>query len=177
MVRRSWSKIGGLAVAAAAVVLVAPALQAGAATADAVTTPTTASGSNFLIKTLLDTNYCMAVQPGTAEGRTVTLAACDATSDFQRWGLTQNNDGTNLIIDTQGMCLDARLRTTNQGQTVPVQQCRFGDAWRFTYTVLGQLQEVKNGRCLAVAGAASNAAVVLAPCDETATGQRWKLAR
>jgi hypothetical protein len=174
MVRRSWIGIGGLVAAA---VLVAPALNAGAATtADAVTTPTTAHGTNFLIKTQLDNGYCMEVASGTAPGRTIALMPC-SNAEPQRWALTWNDDDTNLLVDTQGMCIDARLRTTSQGQAASVQRCRFGDAWRFTYTPVGQIQEVKNGRCLSVAAAAGSVPVVFAPCDETATGQLWRLAR
>jgi hypothetical protein len=177
MRRRSWVGVGGLGVAAAAV-LVAPALHAGAATTvDAVTTPTTAHGTNFLLKTQLDTNYCVAVESGTAPGRPITLAPCNTSDEMQRWALTWNEDNTNLFVDTQGMCIEARLRTTNQGQTASVQRCRFGDAWRFTYTPLGQIQEVKNGRCLSVAGAAGSLPVVFAPCDENSKGQFWKFAR
>jgi hypothetical protein len=163
--------------AAAVAVFGAPAPQSGAATTvDAVSTPTTVHGTNFLVRSQLDEDFCMAVEPGTGPGRTITLQAC-STADTQRWALTWNDDDTNLLVDIQGMCVDARLRTTSQGQPASVQRCRFGDAWRFTFDTTGRIQEVKNGRCLAVPGAAANATVVFVPCDDTRPGQLWKVTR
>jgi hypothetical protein len=137
-------------------------------------TPSLIFGAHFQIKSQVDNNFCIQAAPGTAEGRTITLQQC-AVSDNQRWTLTHNSDDTNLIVDSQGMCLDARNRKAADGLALPVQKCRFGDAWRFTYTSLGLLKDEKNDKCLQVPGAAANAAVSLAACDSTKATQKWLL--
>lgn len=154
----------------------------GSAPAQAQTTdggappPTTVHGANFLVKSQLDETFCINVAGGTAEGRTLSLAAC-STADTERFAFTWNNDETNSVVDIQGMCVDARNRKANDGKPVQVMKCRFGDAWRFSFTAAGQIRDVKNGKCLAVPGAAANAAVVLVDCDATKKGQLWKVTR
>ena len=148
---------------------------AGDAGAPPPATPTTARGANFLIKSQLDANFCVAVATGTNEGRTITLQQCSG-ADVQRWAFSLNADDTNPIIEAQGMCLDGRARKSGDGLPLPVAKCRFGDAWRFTMTASGLIKDVKNNKCLSIPGAASNAAVSLADCDETKKTQLWKLA-
>ena len=80
---------------------------------------------------------------------------------------------TNQIIDSQGMCLDGRYRRANDGLPLPVAKCQSGPAWRFVYLGTGLIQDVKNGKCLFVAGAAANAPVWLKDCDTSFAGQRW----
>jgi hypothetical protein len=138
------------------------------------TTPTTQHGANFQVKSQIDNNYCIQVAGGTNEGRTITLQQC-GTTDTQRWDFTWNNDDTNLMVDSQGMCLDGRTRKGGDGLAIPVAKCRFGDAWRYTITASGLIKDVRSGACLSVPGASANAAVSLAACDETKKGQLWKL--
>jgi hypothetical protein len=152
--------------------------QHGARAADggaAAQTPTTAHGANFLVKSQLDATFCIQVGAGTNEGRTITLVAC-GTADTQRWAFTWNADDTNSIVESQGMCLDGRARKGGDGLALPVQKCRFNDAWRFTFTASGLIKDVKNNKCLSIPGAAANVAVSLADCDETKKTQLWKLA-
>jgi len=149
--------------------------QAAAQDGGSASTPTTARGANFLVKTQLDPNFCMAVGTGTNEGRTVTLQQCTGV-DTQRFAFSLNADDTNVIIESQGMCLDGRTRKGGDGLAIPVAKCKFNDAWRFSMTASGLIKDERSGKCLGVPGAASNAAVSLVACDETKKGQLWKLA-
>lgn len=139
-------------------------------------TPSTAHGTNFQIKSQVDNNFCVQVGSGTNEGRTVTLQQC-SSADAQRWAFTYDKDETNLIVETNGMCLDSRAVKPNTNTAVPVMKCQFGEAWRYTYTASGLIKDVKLNKCLSVPGAAANAAVSLADCDEKKKGQLWKLSK
>jgi len=138
-------------------------------------TPTAAHGANFQIKSQIDNNFCIAVAGGTNEGRLITLQQC-GSADTQRWAFTWNADESNVIVESQGMCLDGRARKGGDGQSLPVQKCRFGDAWRFTVIASGLIKDLQNKKCLSVPGAAANAAVSLVDCDESKKNDLWKLA-
>lgn len=168
--------LAGLAAAGVAVALLGATAGPAQGQTDAGTTPpTTAHGVNFLVKTQLDTSFCVQVAAGTGEGRTITLQQCGG-ADTQRWAFTWNNDDTNVVVDSQGMCLDGRSRKGGDGLALPVQKCRFGDAWRYSYTSLGQIRDVRNGKCLQVSAAAANAPVTLVDCDSSKKNQLWILA-
>jgi hypothetical protein len=141
----------------------------------ASTPPTTAHGTNFLIKSQVDSNFCIEVANGTSEGRTITLQQCGG-ADTQRWALPLNSDDTNLIIDSQGLCLDGRFTKGDEGLPLPVAKCGPGKTWRFVFNSAGQLMTARRNLCLSVPGAASNAVVSLEPCDATRLGQLWALA-
>ena len=141
--------------------------------APAALTPTTAHGANFLIESQLDTAFCIEVQPGTTEGRTLSLHQCGG-ADTQRWAMTDNADVTNLLVDSQGMCVDGHFRGLDHALTV--NSCQFGKVWRFAFTEAGSLVNERNGKCLSIPGAATNAIVSLATCDVSRLGQRWTLA-
>lgn len=130
---------------------------------------------NFLLESVVNTNFCIDDGPGFATGRALLLQSC-TTVDTQRWALTDNADGTNALDDSQGMCVDTTGRTVGDGIAVAVFDCRFGMTQRFRYTVAGLVQAKGTNTCLSVPGAASNASVSLATCDATKTGQQWKLA-
>jgi ricin-type beta-trefoil lectin protein len=134
--------------------------------------PSTVFGTNFIIKSQADQNFCMQVAPGSAEGRTVNLQPC-SSSETQRFTFTHNLDDSNLIIESQGMCIDGRSRKAGDGQAMPVQKCRFGEAWRFAYLSNGTIKDDKNDKCLVIVTAAANAAVTLAACDATKPQHRW----
>jgi hypothetical protein len=135
--------------------------------------PSTAHGANFLFESVLDTNFCIDVAPGTTEGRAVTLSAC-LTADTERWALTENTDGTNAFIDSEGMCLDSTGHKLGDGNPLEVFDCGFRGHERFSYTVDGLIQ-AKVG-CLSVQAAATGTAVSLAPCDNTSKHEMFKLA-
>ena len=137
--------------------------------------PTEAHGTNFLLESQLDSNFCIEAANGTGEGRTLTLQQC-LGADTQRWALPLNSDDTNLIVDSQGMCLDGRSTKANEGLPIPVAKCGSSKTWRFVVTSAGQLMTARRNLCLSIPGAASNAVVSLAPCDATRQGQLWSLA-
>ena len=113
------------------------------------------------------------MQPGNTEGRTLSLQQC-GTVDNQRWTLTDNADVTNLLVDNVGMCVNGRSR--GPGLPLVVGSCQFGAIWHFAFTNEGWLLNEKNGKCLAITGAASNAPIILAVCDPNDTHQKWALA-
>ena len=137
--------------------------------------PSQVHGVNFLVKSQIDTSFCMQVATGTQEGRLVTLQTC-SNADSQRWGFTWNDDDSNFIVEEQvGMCLDGHAPKGSEGLALPVARCQTGAAWRFVFTSAGLIESVRNGKCLSVAGAASNANVSLADCDATRQGQLWTI--
>ena len=140
----------------------------------AVTTPTTAHGTGFQVHSIIDTSFCIDVAAGATEGRQVTLSQCTAASS-QRWGFTWNTDQTNLLVESQGMCMDGRKPTA--GVAASVGYCRFGDPWRYVFTPEGLIQNVKTGQCLTIPRAGSGAAVYFDFCDATRSAQLWKLSQ
>jgi hypothetical protein len=133
----------------------------------------TAHGANFVVKSLLDTNFCIEVASGSGEGRSLTMQQCSSV-DTQRWMLTWGSNGLNEMVDTQGMCVDVKGRKVNDGIAVVVVQCHHNRAEAVTFTSSGLL-DFKSGGCLSIGGAANDAMVSLATCDETKNGQLWKL--
>jgi hypothetical protein len=146
-----------------------------AGSVSAAVTPSTAHGEHFLFELAVDRTFCIDEAPGNAQGRAVTLSAC-GTADTERWALTENADGTNAFIDSQGMCLDTTGRKIGDGIALKVFDCRFNDHERFSYTALGLVQVKSTDACLRVPGAANGTAVSLAKCDSTSTGEVFKLA-
>lgn len=141
--------------------------------APSVIAPTTAHGVNFLIKSQLDSTFCITVQDGTTEGRTISLQQCGG-ADQQRWVFSLNADDTSSILDNEGMCLDGRFhRGVFQ---LPVAKCQGGSAWRFAITEAGLIQNERNGKCLSIPAASSGASIWLVDCDQTDLHQLWALA-
>jgi hypothetical protein len=105
-------------------------------------------------------------------GRTITLQQCGAV-DNQRWAFSLNQGTTNLILDSQGDCIDGRFHAGDEGMARPVNACRFSTEWKFVYLGSSLIEDIANGKCLAVPGAAANTPVSLADCDASKVGQRW----
>jgi hypothetical protein len=137
--------------------------------------PSTAHGENFLVKSAVDSTFCMDMTPGATNGLNVVLNTC-TTTDTQRFAFTWNADGSNAIINSQGMCVDARQRKAGDGLSIRAWQCHFGDNERYSYNAAGQIVENYSGLCLSVPGAVNGAAVSLVTCDSTKNTQLWKLA-
>jgi hypothetical protein len=173
MSKTALSAFSALVVGATLATVVVAAHAAGGL--DHTGAPSTARGSSLLIKSQIDNYYCVEVAGGTASGRAIRLEQCGAT-DTQRWTFTKDSDGTNLIVDSQGMCLDGRLPRATHLPGMPVNSCRFTSDERYTFLPSGMIKNVSSGRCLSVPGAAANAAVTLNKCDQTKKGEFWKLA-
>jgi hypothetical protein len=140
----------------------------------AVTTPTTVHGTGFQVHSMIDTSFCIDVAPGATEGRPVTLSQCTAAAS-QRWGFTWNTDQTNVLVESQGMCVDGRK--PKAGVAATVGSCRFGDPWRYVFTAEGLIRNVKTDKCLTIPRAGSGAAVYFDVCDNTRSAQLWKLSQ
>ena len=134
-------------------------------------TSTTIHGTEFKLETLVDQNFCVTTDNGTAEGRETHLQQCG--SSFGLFTFTDNSDGSNLIVDSQGMCLDGRFRTRDAGLPLKVVSCRFSDRFKWSYLANGEIQNALNGLCLRVPGAAANAWVTLGICDASKPEFRW----
>lgn len=143
--------------------------------AKAPSEPSQVHGVNFLIKPQLDNFFCVQVESGGTEGRPITLQTC-GNADTQRWALSNNSDGTNLILDSQAFCVDGDFHKGDEGIARTVRTCGFESTSRFVFTSAGLIRDVKNNMCLWVPGAASNANVSLKDCDETEINQRWSVA-
>jgi hypothetical protein len=136
------------------------------------TPPSLVHGVNFLIKSSIDNTFCIQAESGTTDGRSITLQTC-GIADNQRWAFTDSDDDTNFMLDSEAMCVDGHFRRGEEGIARTVHKCGFDGASRFTYTASGLIRDVKNDMCLSVPGAANNANVSLAVCDESKPGQLW----
>jgi hypothetical protein len=167
--------VAGLAVGIVGVLAIGvgagSALGAGGRTS-AAKLKTSIHGVNFQIKSFDDLNFCMQVESGVLPGRTITLQQCGAV-DNQRWAFSLNQGTTNLILDSQGYCIDGRFHAGDEGLARPVNACRFSTEWKFVYLGSSLIEDIANGKCLAVPGAAANTPVSLADCDASKVGQRW----
>lgn len=86
-----------------------------------------------------------------------------------------NSDDTNLMVDSEGLCLDGRFSKGDEGLPLSVGKCGTSKTFRFILNSSGQFMTARRNLCLSIPGAASNAVVSLAPCDVTQPGQRWTL--
>ena len=139
------------------------------------TAPSVGHGENIFFKTPLDTNFCIDEASGAAQGRTVYMNECNAGVS-QQWALTKNADGTNSMIDQQGMCLDATGRKAGDGFPLKVYNCSFGKLQRLRYTPAGLLQFSSTDLCLSIQTAGYDVAVSLSKCNSSSLHQQWKLA-
>lgn len=135
--------------------------------------PTSIHGVSFQVRTLADTNFCIEADPGTSEGRPLTMQQCSAPDPTQHWALPWQTSGVNQVIDSQGMCLNVRGHRADDGLTFQVERCRANRAEFVTYTTTGLLQTARG--CLAIPGAATTAVITLAICDPSKPTQRWLL--
>jgi hypothetical protein len=169
-----FARIGALA--ALLLGLTALGAQAGRTHALVALPPTQAHGINFLIKSQLDTSFCVNVGNGGAEGRTITLANCGPAAT-ELFAFTDYGDATNTIVENQGMCLDGSYRRAHPDLALQVRRCGGGQAWRWSVTTAGLIENGKTGTCLGVAGAVGGAAVHPVTCDDTNAADRWTLVK
>jgi len=135
-----------------------------------------AHGPNFLIESALDYSFCVDEAPGTAPGRIVSLSPC-STALTERWTLTENADGTNAIVDSQGMCLDTTGRKAGDQTALEVLPCNFKGHERFSFSGEGQFQAATpSNACPWEPNLGGGVATSLARCDSTSTNQVFKLA-
>lgn len=136
--------------------------------------PSVARGAGLQIKSVADLNFCLQVAAGTADGRAITVQQC-GTADNQRFTFSMNKDGSNIIVESAGLCVDGR-RDSNP-MVLDVESCKFGDAFRFSVLATGQIKDLKKGQCVTIAGAAANASVTLANCNADDKKQQFKVTR
>jgi len=122
----------------------------GATAGTAALAPSTAFGENILFKSGVDSTFCIDEQSGSTQGRTVILSTC-TTADTQRWALTHNANGTNSIVDSEGMCVDSTGRKAGDGVALEVFDCNLHTHQQVSYTATGLIQT--KGGCFSVPGA------------------------
>lgn len=138
-------------------------------------TPSTAHGEGLLVKSVVDPNFCIDVKPGPAVGRPLTLSAC-GFNVTQRWTFTKNSDGTNLFVDSQGMCVDTAGRKPGDGVAVTVRNCSFVTTQRFRFSSVGRFQLNGTKTCLSIPRANAAAPLFLEPCNSANMRQQFKFA-
>ena len=138
-------------------------------------TSSTAHGANIQFKTQTDTNFCIDVAPGSTQGRKLSLSTC-SPSATERWAVTRNSDGSNLFIDSQGLCVDAAGRKVGDGVALRVANCSFVKSQRFSFNSIGQFRISGTTMCLSIPRAVSAVAVFLETCNGSSARQQFKLA-
>jgi len=138
------------------------------------TTPSYAHGGGYQVKSWVDTSFCIDVAPGGTQGRAVTLSQCFSAAASERWTFTKNSDGSNLIVDSQGMCVDSVGRKAGDGIAVKVRNCSFVKSQRFRVTNLGQIQLSGTTTCLAIPRAGAGVALLLETCSNSNPWQVFK---
>jgi hypothetical protein len=153
-------------------------LFAGTAAAVAIVEPhlpaSTAHGEGFRIESWVDTSYCIDVEAGATQGRALTLSACSSNAT-ELWTFTKNSDGSNLFVDSQGMCVDSVGRKAGDGVSVKVRNCSFVQSQRFRYTSLGRIQLSGTAACLSIPRAGAAAPLFLETCSNSNPRQLFKL--
>jgi len=154
--------LGSSAAAAAGVHLLAP--------------PSTAHGGGFQLEAQKDTTFCVDVDPGGIPGSALSLSVCSAAAS-QRWTFTSNTDGSNLLVDWSGFCVDAAGHTAGDGVALQAVNCNFAKSQRLRFTSAGSIQIGGTKNCLSFVRVASGAAITLESCSNPLGVQRFKLAQ
>jgi len=149
---------------------------AAAAGVHLLATPSTAHGGGFQIETQKDTTFCIDVAPGGTPGSTLSLSMC-APYASQRWTFTSNADGSNLLVDSQGFCVDAAGRTPGDGVALQAVNCSFAKSQRLRFTSVGSIQIGGTKNCLSFPRPASGAAIFLDSCSNPLGVALFKLAQ
>jgi len=161
--------VGATALAMNAPVVSGSGAQARAgATADNHVEP---AGVNFTIHTSADTNFCFTNIPVTDLNRPTSIQEC-ADNDSQHWTFAQSVDGSSVLVDGGGQCLEVAKKADKLAQVNP---CSFLAPEHFLYTNKGQIKNESGEMCLQDAGAADDAAVTFDPCTSGLATQIWIL--
>ena len=152
----------------------------GSAVAVAVVNPyaalSTAHGEGFQIRSQLDPTFCIDVAAGATQGRPLSLSACLQGLQTQLWTFTNNSDGSNLLVDYMGMCVDTAGRKVGDGLALKVRKCSFVSSQRFQFTSVGRIQVTGTTKCLSIPRAAPAVAVFLETCNSSNPREVFKLA-
>jgi hypothetical protein len=146
------------------------------ATVEPHTTPSATWGESVQITSQLGTSFCIDVAPGGAQGRALRLWVCQPSSS-ERWTFTKNSDGSNLFVDSQGMCVDSVGRKAGDGISVKVRNCSFVKSQRFRVTSVGRIQLSGTTTCLSIPRAGAGVAVFLETCSNAKPGQVFKMSQ
>jgi hypothetical protein len=95
-----------------------------------------------------------------------------AANDSQHWTAAQSVDGSQVLVDGNGQCLDFTKKT---GGSVELRTCTFKGPEHFLYSETGQIQSTNRKMCLQAAQAAQNAYVFIAKCKSGIPLQIWSI--
>jgi hypothetical protein len=145
--------------------------ESGAQVSPRATTHVEPAGVNFTIHTSADTNFCYTNVPVPQLNRTTSIQQC-APNDSQHWTFAQSVDGSSVIVDGSGQCLEASKKANKMAEVNP---CTFLAPEHFLYTAKGNIKTLSGSMCLEDAAATSDAAVAFDPCVKGLTTQIWIL--
>ena len=135
--------------------------------------PSAVHGESIQFSSQANPSFCIDVAAGATQGRPLLLWVCTQSAS-QRWVLTKNSDGSNLFVDSQGLCVDSAGRKAGDGIALKVVNCSFVKSQRFRATLAGQLQVSGTAKCISIPRAGAGIAVFLATCDGSSPLQRFK---
>ena len=129
-------------------------------------------GVNFLVKSGVDTNFCM---QGTwsGPGTQVVTQVCNGGVDGQPWVFANTVAGPVVALSTSGYCWDA---SSTVGSVLRIALCTFKGTEQFVFvSSTQQFQNAAGSRCLTVpsSGLLAGKQVKVEKCDATNKGQTW----
>ena len=95
-----------------------------------------------------------------------------AAIDNDDWTFAQSVDGSSVLVDGNGQCLEAAKKPNKLAQANP---CTFLTPEHFFYTNKGQIKSESGNLCLEDAQAGSDAAVSFNTCVKGLVTQLWIL--
>lgn len=145
--------------------------EVGAALAAAPATHTEPAGENFTIHPSADQSFCFTDVPVPDLNRETSMQQC-STIDSDHWAFAQSVDGSSVLVDDNGLCLEAAKKPNKSAQVNP---CTFLTPEHFFYTAKGQIRSESGNLCLEATQVATSAAVTFNTCVKGLTTQVWVL--
>jgi Ricin-type beta-trefoil lectin domain len=135
------------------------------------TTQAEPAGNNFTIHTSVDPNFCFTDVSEPDANRETSIQQC-ASNDNDEWTFAQSVDGSSVLVDASGQCLEAAKKA---GKLAEANPCTFLSPEHFLYTAKGQIKTASGNMCLQDAQAASDAGVTFETCVKGLSTQIWQL--
>jgi hypothetical protein len=128
------------------------------------------NGVNFTLHLEQDQNFCVEAPP--EETTLDAIVSQCAARDDQDWTFPDVSDGSIILIDGAGQCVDFGGVS---GTLVDVVPCTFASSERFHYTAKGQFQDASGKYCLEATAATQDASLEFTTCSKTAQSQVFVL--
>jgi hypothetical protein len=131
------------------------------------------NGSQLIIESQVDSNFCLANTPAPANPAYETSMSQCAAQPIQQWMFADAEDGSVVLIGNTGQCLGLPSKV---GSPVTMTPCTFKGTERLFFTPTGQIESTSGKKCLEAAQAAQDALVYADTCQPNVRTQFWKLA-